>query len=78
MTKERSVEITISLIFFTSLLLYWILGFRYYAGLEYAPIGVKAVFLISMANICLGILYFVYRFIKWLLKAIKKLVDPRS
>ncbi len=68
MDKNRLTEVAITLIFIISLLLNGFFGFLYFAGLKYVPPIIKIVSFISVINIYLGLFYFVYRFIKWVIR----------
>ena len=72
MNKNRLVEVVATIIFIGSLFLYLLFGFWYFAGLEYATPINKFIIIILTINIYLGLLYFCYRFIRWLIKTIKK------
>ncbi len=71
MYKSRLIEVTVTVIFIGSLILYLFFGFQYFAGFKYAPTINKIILTILAINICLGLLYFGYRFIKWVIRKTK-------
>lgn len=68
MDKKRTVEVIISRIFIVSIMLIFFYGFKYFAGFQYASSFDQ--FIISLLGIIflLCSIYFVYRFIKWVIK----------
>lgn len=66
MLKNRLIEVTVTLIFIVSFLLYLFFGFQHFAGFKYASIINKSILTILTINIYFGLLYFIYRFIKWI------------
>ena len=75
MNKNRLVEVTVTVIFIGSLLLYLFFGFWYFAGFEYASKVDALIITILAINIFGGVLYFFYRFIKWMVIKIAKFVE---
>ena len=75
MNKNRLVEVTVTVIFIGSLLVYLLFGFWHFAGFEYAPTINKVIIVILTINIYLGLLYFAYRFIKWVIKVIIRIIS---
>ena len=71
MSRKRTFEVTVTAIFIGSLFLYLIIGFRHFAGFQYASTITKVILTILTINIYFGLLYFAYRFIKWIIISIR-------
>jgi len=76
--KNRRVEVVITVIFIGSILSYFIFGFWYFAGFEYASIVNKVIISILTINIYLGLLYFTYRFLKWVIRGVIRLLARKT
>lgn len=72
MDKNRLVEVTVTVMFIGSLFLFLLFGFQHFAGFEYASTINKLILIILGINIYLGLLYYVYRVIKWVIKIIRR------
>ena len=66
MKKNRNIEDIITAIFTVSFLMFLFYGFKYFAGFEYASKVDALIITILAINIFGGVLYFFYRFIKWM------------
>lgn len=73
MSKNRLIETIVTIIFIGSFFLYIFFGFWYFAGFEYASPFVKFIIMILGMNIYLGLLYFCYRFIRWIINIVKNI-----
>ena len=65
--NARKVEVVVTTTFILSLLLYLIFGFVYYSGFQYAPLFMKVIIFILMIDIVLSLVYFFWRFFRWLI-----------
>jgi len=74
MKANKNSEQVIVAIFIISIFLNFYYGFRYSAGFEYASKIDVIIITILTLNIYVGILYFVYRFIKWVVVDISKII----
>ena len=72
MNKSRLVEVTVTAVFIGSILLYLLFGLWHFAGFKYASAINKFILTILSINIYLGLLYFIYRFLRWITKLIKR------
>ena len=75
MKKNRNIEDIITAIFTVSFLMFLFYGFKYFAGFEYASKVDALIITILAINIFGGVLYFFYRFIKWMVIKIAKFVE---
>ena len=75
MKKSSNTEDIIIAIFVVSILLNFYYGFKYSAGFEYASNRDKLIMTILLVNIYGGLLYFFYRFIKWVSIRISKFIN---
>lgn len=74
MKKIKNGEQAIAAIFIISIFLNFYYGFKYSAGFEYASKIDIIIITILTLNIYGGILYFLYRFIKWIVVSIVKII----
>ena len=65
--NKRTIEVTVTIIFIGSIFLYLFFGFKNFAGFKYAPPFDKFIVTILVINIYLSLLYFTYRFVKWII-----------
>lgn len=71
--KKRTIEVAVTMTFVMAILLIWFMGFKYFAGFEYAT-PTDQVFLNILAIIFYScLLYFVSRFVQWIIRIIKHL-----
>lgn len=72
-TKKRIVEATVTIIFIGSLFLNLFFGFKYFAGYQYASrLDANIIGIITIA-IYLCLIYYLYRFIQWLIRIVSRL-----
>jgi hypothetical protein len=72
MNKNRLIEVVVTVMFIASLILYFLFGFFYFSGFEYASTINKIIISLLTANIYLGLCYFVCRFVIWVINRIRK------
>lgn len=74
MKKSRNPEGIITAIFIMSIIFNFYYGFKYYTGFQYASKADRIIITILTINIYWGLLYFLYRFIKWVAIKISKII----
>ena len=77
MQKNRIIEVAVSVAFILSLIINLFLGVRYFAGFQYAPLVIKYILVCTTVVIYLSLLYFVFRFLRWLFNIIKNVITKK-
>ena len=72
MIKKRQVEVTVTATFLTTLGLIFFYGFKYFAGFKYASSFDQMIINILGIILIICVIYFVYRFLEWIVRAIKR------
>ncbi len=73
MIKKRTVEVIVATTFIGSILLIWFMGFKYFAGFNYATLADRIFLKILEIIFYLCLLYFIFRFVQWIVQTVKHL-----
>ena len=73
MIKKRNIEVAITITFVISILLIWFMGFKYFAGFEYATPADQMFLKFLMIVFYSCLFYFIFRFVQWVVQTIKRL-----
>jgi drug/metabolite transporter (DMT)-like permease len=72
MIRKRQIEIFITAVFIVCILLIFFYGFKYFAGFQYATPFDQLIISSLGIIFSLCLIYFVYRFLEWVIKKIRK------